>query len=147
MRDMDRWLGDGGMPLLACLGARFDGYGVTAPGMGFSEAAWEPTSLSCNPRGTVQGGVHSVVLDAAMGFAVNAALDGGDRARASLEVKTETMRSAQAGDLLRIRGEVVRLARQVAFVEAQVRDAHSALVSRATATYLLHRDPAPAGGL
>ena len=44
-----------------------------------------------------------------------------------------------------VRGEVVRMARQVAYGEATVRDGDGELVSRATGTFLLHRpDPVPA---
>jgi acyl-coenzyme A thioesterase PaaI-like protein len=58
-------------------------------------------------------------------------------------MKTETMRVANAGDQLAVRGEVVRAARQVAYVEASVRDAEGQIVSRATGTFLLHRETTP----
>ncbi|HEX2040746.1 MAG TPA: hypothetical protein VHF47_13565, partial [Acidimicrobiales bacterium] len=67
MKDMDRWLGDGGMAIIAAIGAAFGSYGD-----GWVEGSWEPTPLACNPHGTVQAGVHAVVLDAAMNFAINA---------------------------------------------------------------------------
>jgi acyl-coenzyme A thioesterase PaaI-like protein len=54
-------------------------------------------------------------------------------------MKTETMRPAALGASFRVRGEVVRMARQVAYAEATVRDADDTLVSRATGTFLLHR--------
>ena len=47
------------------------------------------------------------------------------------------------GDTYTLRGEVARMAKQVAYGEATVRDADGVLVSRATGTFLLHR-PAPA---
>jgi uncharacterized protein (TIGR00369 family) len=137
---MDRWLGDGGMAVIGAVGGRFERYGADGEGGGWSAATWEPTALACNPRGIVQAGVHSVLLDAAMNFAVNAGLDGRDRSQATLEMKTETMRSARAGETLTVRGEVVRMARQVAYVEATVRDADGRLVSRSTGTFLLHRE-------
>jgi uncharacterized protein (TIGR00369 family) len=137
---MDRWLGDGGMAVIGAVGGRFEEYGADGAGGGWSAAAWEPTPLACNPQGIVQAGVHSVLLDAAMNFAVNAGLDGRDRSQATLEMKTETMRAARAGETLRVRGEVVRMARQVAYVEATVRDANGRLVSRSTGTFLLHRE-------
>jgi acyl-coenzyme A thioesterase PaaI-like protein len=59
-------------------------------------------------------------------------------------MKTETMRPAMKGEAYVLRGEVARLAKQVAYGEATVRDGDGALVSRATGTFLLHRpDPAP----
>ena len=86
-------------------------------------ASWTPTELACNPHGTAQAGVHSLLLDAAMNFAINAALPGRDRTRGTLEMKTETMRPAASARSFRVRGEVVRMARQVAFGEAPVHDA------------------------
>jgi uncharacterized protein (TIGR00369 family) len=144
-KNMDRWLGDGGMEVIGAVGATFVAYGVDGEDLGWSEATWVPTALACNPHGTVQAGIHSLVLDAAMNFAINAALTGRDRTRGTLEMKTETMRPAALGDPFVVRGEVVRLARQVAYAEASVRDAAGTLISRATGTFLLHRpEPRPA---
>ena len=134
---MDRWLGDGGMPIIGAIGAAFRSYGDA-----WVEGEWVPEPIACNPHATVQAGVHGVVLDAAMNFAVNAGLDGRDRTRATLEMKTETMLPAQAGTTYALRGEVVRMAKQVAFAEARLRDPDGKLVSRATGTFLLHREPA-----
>lgn len=135
-RDMDKALGDGGMPLLAALGVTFDGYGA-----GWAEAAWVPTSLACNPAGIVQGGVYAVVHDAAMNFSTNSALARGDRC-ATLDVQYQTIRSASAGDPLRVRGAVTRAAKQVAYLESEIRTADGELVSKATATFILRRKEA-----
>jgi uncharacterized protein (TIGR00369 family) len=137
-KDLDRWLGDGGMPLVGALGCSFDSYGTDKGG--WCTAAWSPTELACNPHGIVQAGVHAVILDAAMNFALNSGLGGKDRTRATLELKTEVMRPAPAGEPLAIRGEVTRQAKQVAFAEATARDADGRLVSRSTGTWLLHRE-------
>jgi uncharacterized protein (TIGR00369 family) len=138
-KNMDRWLGDGGMPIIAALGGRFESYG--ADGDGWVSGAWGPTALACNPHGIVQAGVHSVLLDAAMNFAINAGLRGKDRTRATLEMKTEIMRAANAGDELAIRGEVSRQAKLVAYAESTIRTSDGTLVSRSTGTFLLHREP------
>lgn len=130
---MERSLGDGGMRLLGELGVSFDAYGE-----GWASAAWTPTELACNPAGTVHGGVYGVVHDAAMNFATNAALESGDRA-ATLELKYSTMRPAQAGDALAVRGEVLRITRQVAYLEAAIRDRDGELVSKGTGTFLVRR--------
>ncbi len=134
---MDRWLGDGGMPVIGALGGAFESYGDD--GAGWVQGTWVPTALACNPRGVVQAGVHSVLHDAAMNFAVNAGLPQGDVARATLELKSELLRGASAGDELVLRGEVTRQARLVAYAEARVTNAAGELVSRATATFLLQR--------
>jgi uncharacterized protein (TIGR00369 family) len=145
VKNMDRWLGDGGMPAIGAVGVVFEDYGVDGEDLGWSSARWTPTSWACNPHGMVQAGIHALVLDAAMNFAINAALADRDRTRATLEMKTETMRPATLDGSYTVRGEVVRMAKQVAYGEASVRDDTGVLVSRATGTFLLHR-PGAAGG-
>lgn len=143
-KDMDRWLGDGGMPIIAMVGAALTGYGVDGEDLGWVEGTFSPTDLACNPQGVTQAGVHSLLLDACMNFAINAALPRGARTRGTLEMKTECMRPAVKGNEFVLRGEVVRLAKQVAYGEATMRDAERTLISRATGTFLLHRpDPSP----
>lgn len=122
------------MALLAQLGVQFEEYGP-----GWVRAAWAPTGSACNPLGGVHGGVFGVIHDAAMNFATNSALDSGDRA-ATLEISYQTIRPAAEGDLLTVRGEVVRVAKQVAYVESTVRNGND-IVSRATATFLVRRKP------
>jgi uncharacterized protein (TIGR00369 family) len=134
---MERWLGDGGMPVIGALGGTFESYGEDQGG--WVEGTWVPTALACNPRGVVQAGVHAVLHDGAMNFAVNAGLPPGDHARATLELKSELLRSASAGDRLALRGEVTRQAKLVAYAEARVTNGDGELVSRATATFLLQR--------
>ena len=128
------------MPILGAIGISFDDYGVEdVDRAGWATAVWEPTAMACNPHGTVQAGVHGVVLDAAMNFAVNAGLSRRDRTKATIELKTETMRPAAAGEKLAVRGAVVRETRQIAFAEARIENSEGLLVSRATGTFLLHR--------
>jgi uncharacterized protein (TIGR00369 family) len=132
---MDRWLGDGGMPVIGRFGGAFDGYGE-----GWATLAWTPTGEACNTVGTVQAGVHAVILDAAMNFATLAALERGERC-ATLEMKVSTIRPAPAGRPLQVRGEVVRMGRQVAYTEGWVRDAKEQVVAHSTGTFLLTRPP------
>jgi len=130
---MDRSLGDGGMALLGQLGVNFERYGE-----GWVEATWVPTESACNPLGPVHGGVYGVVHDAAMNFATNSALEKGDRC-ATISITYSTMRAANGGDELAVRGEVVRLARQVAYLETKVTNDAGELVSTATGTFILRR--------
>jgi uncharacterized protein (TIGR00369 family) len=141
-KDMDRWLGDGGMPIITMVGAALTGYGVDGEDLGWVVGTFSPTDLACNPHGVTQAGVHSLLLDACMNFAINAALPRGARTRGTLEMKTECIRPALKGNEFVLRGEVVRLAKQVAYGEATMRDAERTLVSRATGTFLLHRPDA-----
>lgn len=140
---MGRWLGDGGMPIIAQIGGSLDEYGVDGEDLGWVTGTFTPTDLACNPHGTAQAGVQGVLLDAALNFAINAALPGRDRTRATIEMKTELMRPLSKGQTYQVRGEVVRMGRQVAYAEASIRDGDR-LAARATGTFLLHREePAP----
>jgi uncharacterized protein (TIGR00369 family) len=130
---MQRSLGDGGMPLLAQLGVGFDAYGE-----GWVTATWVPTKLACNPLGQVHGGVYGVIHDAAMNFATNSGLESGDRA-ATLDLTYQMMRGAEAAQSLTVRGEIVRMTKQVAYVESVVHNAEGELVSRGTGTFLVRR--------
>ncbi|HEY6426124.1 MAG TPA: PaaI family thioesterase [Acidimicrobiales bacterium] len=144
-KEMDRWLGDGGMPIIGVVGGALTEYGVDGEDLGWVAGTFTPTGMACNPHGITQAGVHSLLLDACMNFAINAALPGKARTRGTLEMKTECMRPALEGNDYVLRGEVVRMAKLVAYGEARMRDAEGALVSRATGTFLLHRpdsDPA-----
>lgn len=149
IKDMDRWLGDGGMELIGVVGGSFDDYGVDGEDLGWVSGSFVPAPMAGNPHGVVQAGVHGLLLDAAMNFSINSALPGRDRTRATLEMKVETMRPALVGQSYRLRGEVVRMARQVAYAEATVVDGEGQLVSRSTGTFLLKRStdepPAEAG--
>jgi acyl-coenzyme A thioesterase PaaI-like protein len=139
-RDMDRWLGDGGMPIIGLVGGALTAYGVDGEDLGWVAGTFTPEELACNPSGITQAGIHSLILDACMNFAINAALAGRERTRGTLEMKTETMRPARRGTPYSLRGEVVRMARQVAYAEAALRDQDGVLMSRATGTFLLHRE-------
>lgn len=136
---MGRWLGDGGMPIIAQIGGSLDEYGVDGEDLGWVTGTFTPTDLACNPHGTAQAGVQGVLLDAALNFAINAALPGRDRTRATIEMKTELMRPLAKGQTYQVRGEVVRMGRQVAYAEASIRDGDR-LAARATGTFLLHRE-------
>lgn len=133
MRNMDRWLGDGGMALLGALGVDLTGYEE-----GAVSGAWVPTPLACNPNGPVQGGTFGVVLDALTTFATLSALERGEGCT-SLEMKISWLRGAAEGDTLALNGAVLRVARKVAFCEATVSDAAGDTVAAATGTQLLRR--------
>lgn len=139
---MDRWLGDGGMAIIAAVGGSFEHYGVDGEDLGWVSGSFTPLELACNPHGSVQAGVHSVLLDAAMNFAINSALLGRDRTRATIEMTTELLRPAMLAQHYLLRGEVVRLTRQVAYAEASITSDEGKLISRATGTFLVHRDQA-----
>jgi uncharacterized protein (TIGR00369 family) len=136
---MDRWLGDGGMAIIGAIGGSLDVYGVDGEDLGWVSGIFVPTQLACNPHGAVQAGVHSVILDAAMNFAINGALVGRDRTEATIEMTTELMRPALLDGHYAIRGDVVRMTRQIAYAEATITSDEGKLVSRATGTFLVKR--------
>jgi uncharacterized protein (TIGR00369 family) len=137
---MDRWLGDGGMAIIGAVGGSFEHYGVDGEDLGWASGFFAPTNLACNPHGSVQAGVHALLLDAAMNFSINAALPGRDRTQGTIEMTTELLRPALLGDHYALRGEVVRLTRQIAFAEATLTNAEDKLVSRSSGTFLIQRD-------
>ena len=137
---MDRWLGDGGMAIIGAVGGSFDAYGVDGEDLGWVSGRFTPTELACNPHGMVQAGVHSVLLDAAMNFAINAALVGRNRTQATIEMTSELLRPAALASCYEVRGEVVRLTRQIAYAEASISSEEGKLVSRASGTFLVHRE-------
>jgi uncharacterized protein (TIGR00369 family) len=139
-KNMDRWLGDGGMAIVGALGGSFESYGVDGEDLGWVSGSFTPSELACNPHGAVQAGVHGVLLDAAMNFAINAALRGRDRTNATIEMSCELLRAARRDEHYALRGEIVRLTRQIAYAEASFTDDEGKLVSRATGTFLVHRD-------
>ena len=134
MRNMDRWLGDGGMPIIEAIGGSIDSYGD-----GWCEGKWTPTKMACNPHDGVQAGVYAVMLDAAMNFAINASLDGKDRTRATLEMKTDCMKGAVLGEELSVRGQVDRMTKLIAFSSAEIRNAAGEVITRGTGTFMVHR--------
>ncbi|MGH9042229.1 MAG: PaaI family thioesterase [Acidimicrobiia bacterium] len=135
---MEKWLGDGGMPLITQLGAA-----LTAYGEGWVEGTWEPTPECSNPLGTVQGGVQSILLDAAMNFACLAALERGDSV-ATLEMKISNLRPAPSGQSLTVRGEAIRMGRRVGFAQAWLRNTEGLEISHATGTFVVNRrEPGP----
>ncbi len=139
-KNMDRWLGDGGMAIVGVLGGSFEKYGVDGEDLGWASGTFIPSELACNPHGSVQAGVHGVLLDAAMNFAINAALRGRDRTKATIEMTSELLRPALRDGHYLVRGDVVRLTRQIAYSEASITNEQGQLVSRATGTFLVHRD-------
>lgn len=133
-KNMDRWLGDGGMLVIEAIGGSIDEYGD-----GWCSGAWIPTKMACNPHDGVQAGVYGVMLDAAMNFAINASLEGKDRTKATLEMKTDCMKGAALGDKLTIHGKLDRMTKLVAFSSAEVRNEAGETICRSTGTFMVHR--------
>ena len=99
----------------------------------------DATKLACNPHDGVQAGVYGIMFDAAMNFAINASLEGKDRTKATLEMKTDCMKGAALGDKLTIHGKLDRMTKLIAFSSAEVRNEAGDVVCRSTGTFMVHR--------
>ena len=132
-RNMDKWLGNGGMPLLGELGLDLTDYGE-----GWVEGTWIPVPKGCNPNGPVQGGISSVIADAVMAFATLATLERGENC-SLIEMKTSYLRGIRQGDKLHVRGEVLHMAKTVAFCRAIITHTEGEVAVEATGTNLLRR--------
>lgn len=88
----------------------------------------------CNPRGALQGGFVTAMLDEAMAIA---GIVAGDLAFAvpTLELKTTFLRPCPAG-LVEAEGRVVRWGKSAAFLEADLYDSEGRHVARASSTVL-----------
>jgi uncharacterized protein (TIGR00369 family) len=88
----------------------------------------------CNPRGALQGGFVTAMLDEAMAIA---GIVAGEMAFAvpTLELKTTFLRPCAAGPV-QAEGRVVRWGKSAAFLEADLYDSEGRHVARASSTVL-----------
>jgi uncharacterized protein (TIGR00369 family) len=88
----------------------------------------------CNPRGALQGGFVTAMLDEAMAIA---GIVAGEMAYAvpTLELKTTFLRPCPAGPV-EAEGRVVRWGKSAAFLEADLYDSEGRHVARASSTVL-----------
>jgi uncharacterized protein (TIGR00369 family) len=102
---------------------------------GTTRMAFEAQAAWCNPRGAIQGGFVTAMLDEAM--AVTGIIAGGLRYLVpTLELKVSFLRPCPPGRLEAV-GRVVRWGRTVAYVEADLIDPEERIVARASSTILL----------
>ena len=82
----------------------------------------------CNPRGTVQGGIISALLDDCAAFAGIIAL-GEPGFIASLEIKTSFLSPASPGTLF-AEGRCIKMGRSSCFLEADLMDADGKILAK-----------------
>lgn len=97
-----------------------------------------------NPHGGIQGGMVAALLDEAMGALLTFVLFPARRGL-TLELKVNMLRMAKPGPLL-AEGRVVQRTRNIAFLEAELRDHRQRLIATASATASIHDSPAGASG-
>jgi acyl-coenzyme A thioesterase PaaI-like protein len=74
-----------------------------------------------------------------MNFAINASLDGKDRTKATLEMKTDCMKGAVLGDALTVSGKLDRMTKLIAFSSAEIRNEKDEVICRSSGTFMIHR--------
>lgn len=123
---LDRW------PLPPC--AAFLGYefvSIDRAG-GRMKVAFEGGPQMLNPRGTVQGGFVTAMLDDAMGSMV-VALSEGRQAPLSVDLHVQFHQPVKVGRLI-CEAEIVHMTRSTAFTRASLFDAEGALLATAVQT-------------
>ena len=84
----------------------------------------------CNPVGTLHGGIHSAILDEVIGMTVAAM--GNDNHFVSLNMTTDYLRAARAGERVTAISRVIRKGRTAIHLIAQLTNADGKELSRAT---------------
>ena len=94
-----------------------------------------------NPIGSVHGGYAAILLDSAMGLAVQSTLPAGT-GYATLEFKISFVRGmSETSGVIRTEGRVLNAGRRVATAEARITDAKNRLLAYATTTCLVFEFP------
>ena len=84
----------------------------------------------CNPVGTLHGGIHSAILDEVIGMTVAAM--GNETHFVSLNMTTDYLRAARAGEKIRATSQVIRKGRTAIHLIGQLTNAEGKDLSRAT---------------
>jgi uncharacterized protein (TIGR00369 family) len=103
-------------------------------GAGTSRWEWsEQPPAACNPFGIIQGGYLAVFVDELFSTAIGSVLEEGEFA-VTAEAKISYLRAARPA-ILKGSASVIRRARSLAFLSAEVRDAQDAIVIVASSTW------------
>lgn len=84
----------------------------------------------CNPVGTLHGGIHSAILDEVIGMTVAAM--GNETHFVSLNMTTDYLRAARAGEAVQATSKVIRKGRTAIHLIGQITNAEGKELSRAT---------------
>ncbi len=90
-----------------------------------------------NPHGVLHGGVIYIMVDSAMGTAVSSGLRDGELCT-TIDVSISYLASVREGTLV-AEANVVKLGRNIAFIEAKVTDDKGKLVATATGSMFIVR--------
>ena len=104
---------------------------------GLARVTLEMGPQHLNRNGTLHGGIHAMMLDAAAGFAASRLLaDGGDAIVpvVTLSLKTDYIAPARTGRVEAV-GRVSGGGYKILYAEAEIRDTDGQLCSRATGVF------------
>ena len=116
--------------------------GSTARTSAGSRDRSSPTELACNPAGSSRPGSTRCCSTPASTSPSTPRCRGATGPGPPSSSRPRRCARPRRATTYRLRGQVVRMARQVAYGEATVRDPDGELFTRATGTFLLHRAPA-----
>jgi uncharacterized protein (TIGR00369 family) len=128
-------LADGTLPLNMM--AQTLGYDIAEAETGQVVVTSDPKQIHLNPAGTVHGGLAAMMLDSAMGLAIQSTLDRGIGST-TLEFKMSFLRpiTPETGPI-RAEGTVINRGRRVGTAEGRVTDRDGRLLVQGTTTCLI----------
>jgi len=106
-----------------------------APQGGRMKFQYQPTAAMCNPMGFVQGGFVTAMLDDVMAPTLLSTCTP-DTSIPTLEIKTTFIKGVKPGSVI-AEGWIVKKARSVAFMAAEITATDGELLATASATFRL----------
>jgi uncharacterized protein (TIGR00369 family) len=104
---------------------------------GQAEMTWTPTPDMANPFGSVHGGIIATVVDEVTGAAVTSSIEAASAPTVSLNV--EYLHAIPIGGTYTVLGEIARMGRAMAIVDARIIDEEGKLLARGTCIYQIPR--------
>jgi uncharacterized protein (TIGR00369 family) len=104
---------------------------------GQAEMSWTPTPDMANPFGSVHGGIIATIVDEVTGAAVTSAIESATAPTVSLNV--EYLHAIPIGGTYTVLGEIVRMGRAMAIVDARILNEEGKLLVRGTCIYQIPR--------
>ena len=104
---------------------------------GQAEMSWTPTPDMANPVGNVHGGVIAMLIDEVTGAAVMTAIEAGSAPTVSMNV--DYLHALPIGGNYTAIGEVVRMGRALAIVDARILSEEGKVLARGTCIFQIPR--------
>ena len=123
----------GEMPLAKCSELLGMSIVEVTPGGGRMKFRYQPTEAMTNPRGFVQGGFITAMLDDVMAPALISTCEA-ETSVPTLEIKTSFIKGVQPGPVL-AEAWIVQKLRTIAFMAAELRSLDGELLASASGTF------------